>query len=59
MEIDHQIDLAEQELEQLCSDYSAGKPSEEDVRRYADGIAYKRKLSVSYDEYGNPTFSAP
>ena len=50
------IDYAERDLHDLCEDYSCGKPSEEDVRRYAELAARRYNCQVRFDEYSNPEF---
>lgn len=51
------IEQAERALDLECNNYQNGKPSEEDVRRYAEQIALNHGIFVTFDEEGNATFT--
>lgn len=50
------ISLAVEDFHDRIGDWSRGKPSEEDVQREAKRSAFDFCVSVSFDEYSNPSF---
>ena len=49
---------AEETMDILCELDGGAKPSQGDVKRYADATASYFGLLVEFDEYGNPAFYA-